>query len=559
MAFRKTILYVAFAILGIALWHAWQHDHRVRNTDASANVNATASSEHPADFAPTAYDHQKAAHYTETAKNISRVLPTGKMVTVKTDLFDANINLRGGNLVSVKLVKFPVSLEKKDTPVQILNPKNSELYIAQSGVTSSNEKDHNITYASSKASYQLNKGEKELQVTLTGKTSQGLLVHKVYTFNANSYVIHTDLKVDNQSGKPWKGSLYNQIMRRYVSVNGKFYSRAYTGAAFSTPNSPYKKLTFSDMYDSNLSRNLTNSWIAMQQHYFLSAWIPPKAMNLHFYSRSFGNGEDGKNNLYVLGYVSPKLTLNAGEKYSFASRLYVGPESAKNLKPLAKGLDLTVDYGLLWPISKFLFWLMSEIHHFVGNWGWSIILVTILIKLAFYGLSSKSYRSMAKTRELQPRIQALKERHGDDRQAMSKAMMELYRKEKINPVGGCLPMVIQIPVFIALYYVLIESVELRQAPFIFWIHDLSVKDPYFILPILMGVSMLVQQKLSPPPPDPAQAKMMMLLPVVFTVFFATFPAGLVLYWLTNNCVSVLQQWYVMKTHKTKKTGIKKKK
>ena len=215
---------------------------------------------------------------------------------------------------------------------------------------------------------------------------------------------------------------------------------------------------------------------------------------------------------------------------------------------LAKGLGLTIDYGILSPISKFLFWLMSKIHHYLGNWGWSIIAVTVLIKVAFYWLSNKSYVSMAKTRDLQPKIKALRDRHGDDKTAMSKAMMEMYRKEKINPLGGCLPMIVQIPVFIALYYVLIESVELRQAPFVLWIHDLSVMDPYFILPVLMGLTMLLQQKISPPPPDPMQAKMMMFLPVIFTIFFATFPAGLVLYWLTNNCASILQQWVVMKAH-----------
>ena len=253
-----------------------------------------------------------------------------------------------------------------------------------------------------------------------------------------------------------------------------------------------------------------------------------------------------------MGYLSQPIALAPNATTTFNATLYVGPEIATNLTPLAKGLDLTVDYGWLWPISKFLFWLMSKIHHYIGNWGWSIIAVTIIIKIAFYGLSNKSYFSMAKTRDLQPRIKALRDRHGDDKQSMSKAMMELYRKEKINPLGGCLPMVIQIPVFIALYYVLIESVELRQAPFILWIHDLSVMDPYFILPVLMGLSMFVQQKLSPPAPDPMQAKMMMFLPLIFTVFFCTFPAGLVLYWLTNNCASVLQQWIVMERHKKTK-------
>lgn len=565
MDFRKTILYIALAILGVSIWHAWQHDHYMKVKHAASQVvsneSETTPQEHPATFSPPAYDSSKKQQYQATAKKLSRALSTNKVVEVNTNVMSAQINLHGGNLISAKLLKYPVSLKEKNTPIQLLNPNNSELYIAQSGLSSADQgnKNRSITYTAAKENYTMADGQKHLVVTLSGKTADGLSVEKVYVFERDSYVIKTDIDLHNQSKSAWHGSVYNQIMRRNVAKNGSFYSRAYSGAAISTPNTPYKKLSFSDMYDSDLSRNLTNSWIAMQQHYFLSVWIPPKAESFHFYTRSFGNGDDGKNNLFVLGYVSSKLHLQPGEKYTFSSKLYVGPEIAKNLKPLAKGLDLTVDYGWLWPISKFLFWLLSKIHSLIGNWGWSIILVTILIKLAFYWLSNKSYHSMAKTRELQPRIQSLKERHGNDKQAMSKAMMELYRKEKINPVGGCLPMIVQIPVFIALYYVLIESVELRQAPWILWIHDLSVKDPYFILPVLMGVSMLVQQKLSPPPPDPTQAKMMMFLPVIFTVFFATFPAGLVLYWLTNNCVSVLQQWFVMKTYKSKKPKLKHKK
>ncbi|EKD77948.1 MAG: hypothetical protein ACD_42C00108G0004 [uncultured bacterium] len=408
-----------------------------------------------------------------------------------------------------------------------------------------------IEYQTAQSSYVLQNGENNLVVILTGKTSEGLTIQKKLTFKRGSYAIETGIKLINNTKTPWEGNIYNQLTRRDVAINGAF-SRSYNGAAVSTQDTPYKKLTFESLSDNNFSKNIVSGWIAMQQPYFLSAWIPPKDQVLHYYSRSFGNGDDGKNNVFVLGYVSRPIQLAPSASTHFNSVLYVGPEIAKNLQAYGKGLDLTVDYGWLWPISKFLFWLMSKIHHYVGNWGWSIILVTLLVKVAFYWLSNKSYASMARTRDLQPKIKALKDRHGDDKQAMSKAMMELYRIEKINPLGGCLPMLIQIPVFIALYYVLIESVELRQAPFIFWIHDLSVKDPYFILPIVMGISMLVQQKLSPPPPDPAQAKMMMMLPIIFTVFFATFPAGLVLYWITNNCASILQQWIVMKTHHSQK-------
>lgn len=478
------------------------------------------------------------------------------MITVKTDVLDVNINLRGGNLVDAKLLKYPVSLQEKNKPVQIFNSNNDALYVAQSGLSVSSEKTpaSPIIYSAAQSNYVLQNGKNNLVVTLNGKAANGIAIEKVFTFTRNSYSINTAVQLKNNSDTAWQGNIYNQITRRDVPSAGGFSSRSYDGAAVSTENTPYKKLTFENLSESNFSRDIQNGWIAMQQQYFLSTWVPPKNQTLHYYSRSFGQGSDGKNNIFVLGYMSPAIQLAPHASSTFSSTLYVGPEIAKNLEVLSKGLGLTVDYGWLWPISKFLFWLMSEIHHYVGNWGWSIILVTILIKIVFYWFSNKSYISMAKTRDLQPKIKALKDRYGDDKQAMSKAMMELYRKEKINPVGGCLPMIIQIPVFIALYYVLIESVELRQAPFIFWLHDLSVKDPYFILPILMGLSMLLQQKLSPPPPDPAQAKMMMMLPIVFTVFFATFPAGLVLYWITNNCASILQQWFVMRTHNTKKTA-----
>lgn len=552
MDFRKAILYFALAILGVMLFHAWQRDYapKVKNTLASS----AAVVQHPAEFAPTSYAGKEASSYQATPKTLSAALPENKMIAVKTDLFDARINLQGGNLVDVKLLHYPVSLKEKNNPVQILNSDNSALYIAQSGLSVSDEKSpKSILYNTAQTNYALKNGDNKLVVTLTGKTSNGIAVTKIFTFTRNNYAVNTAIQLKNDSGSAWQGNIYNQITRRDVPVAGAFASRSYNGAAVSTENTPYKKLTFENLSENNFSHDIQNGWIAMQQQYFLSAWIPPKNQTLHYYSRSFGNGNDGADNIFVLGYLSPVIQLNPNASATFQSTLYVGPEIAKNLDELAKGLSLTVDYGWLWPISKFLFWLMSEIHHYVGNWGWSIIIVTIVIKIAFYWFSNKSYVSMAKTRDLQPKIKALKDRHGDDKQAMSKAMMELYRKEKINPVGGCLPMVIQIPVFIALYYVLIESVELRQAPFIFWIHDLSMKDPYFILPILMGLSMLLQQKISPPPPDPAQAKMMMMLPIVFTVFFATFPAGLVLYWITNNCASILQQWFVMKTHNTKKT------
>ncbi|PIZ05051.1 MAG: membrane protein insertase YidC [Gammaproteobacteria bacterium CG_4_10_14_0_8_um_filter_38_16] len=558
MDFRRSILYFAVAILGVMLYHAWKSDYSPKPT-AGVNAISAQVAHHPIEFAPTASSTSTSTgvitspDYQASAKTLSAALPKNKMIVVQTDVLDAQINLRGGNLVEAKLVKYPISLKEKNQPVRLLNSDNDKLYIAQSGLSVASAKAGagSILYNSAHSSYVLQNGQNNLVVTLTGKTAQGLVVQKTFTFIRGKYAVDTAMTLTNKGSQNWQGNIYNQITRRYVGVNGSFYTRSYDGASVATQGTPYKKLTFESLSESDFSRDIHGGWLAMQQHYFLTAWIPPKNQMLHYYSRSFGHGDDGKDNIFVLGYMSPSIQLAPNASTTFNSTFYVGPEIAKNLDKLAKGLGLTVDYGWLWPISKFLFWLMMKIHQYVGNWGWSIILVTVIIKLAFYWLSNKSYASMARTRDLQPKIKALKDRFGDDKQAMSKAMMEMYRKEKINPLGGCLPMIVQIPVFIALYYVLIESVELRQAPFIFWIHDLSMKDPYFILPVLMGLSMLLQQKLSPPPPDPAQAKMMMLLPVVFTVFFATFPAGLVLYWLTNNCVSILQQWIVMRTHQGK--------
>jgi YidC/Oxa1 family membrane protein insertase len=291
------------------------------------------------------------------------------------------------------------------------------------------------------------------------------------------------------------------------------------------------------MEKEKLDRSIKGGWLAMQQRYFLSSWIPNQEGTYHYFSAA-------QDKVYTIGLVDNSLQIPAREKMTTGMKLYVGPEIVEDLKPLAKGLDLTIDYGWLWPISITLMWLMKFIYKFIGNWGWAIILLTVLIKAVFYKLSETSCCSMAKMKELAPKVQALKERFGDDRQKLSQATMELYRKEKINPLGGCLPMLVQIPFFIALYYVLIGAVELRQAPFIFWIHDLSVRDPFFVLPVLNGLTMFLQQKLTPSSPDPAQQKMMMLMPLLFTVFFISFPAGLVLYWLVNSGLSVLQQWYI---------------
>jgi YidC/Oxa1 family membrane protein insertase len=311
----------------------------------------------------------------------------------------------------------------------------------------------------------------------------------------------------------------------------------YTGAAISTQSNHYQKISFKDMDQSDVNVSTQGGWAAMLQHYFISAWVPNQNQTNQLYSRDY-------NGVYGIGMANPVISIAANNTAQTGATLYVGPAIAENLSAVAPYLDKTIDYGYLWFISQLLFSLMKGIYHFVGNWGWSIILVTVIIKIIFSPLSAKSYRSMANMRKLQPKITAIRERYKDDRQKLAKASMELYKAEKVNPMGGCLPILIQIPVFFALYWVIIESVELRQAPFILWIHDLSARDPYFILPVIMGLSMFIQQRLNPAPADPIQAKVMMFMPLLFTLMFLNFPSGLVLYWIVNNCISILQQWWI---------------
>ena len=388
-------------------------------------------------------------------------------------------------------------------------------------------------------------GSDTLKVVLEGE-NRGVKAQKTLTFKRGEYHIAVDVTLHNQASQAWQGYFLNRISRNKPAekkAGGMFMVSSFTGASYSAPGDKvYNKQTFDKIAQEPVTKTVMKGWIAMQQHYFLSAWIPQAEQN-NVVTTALGN-----NGLYQISLRSPEFVLAPGQKTTYQTQLYVGPEDTQTLSQLAEGLDLTIDYGILWFIAAPLFWALAHIHSVVGNWGVAIILVTVLIKLLFHGLSAKSYRSMANMRKLQPKIEAIRERYADDQQKMGAATMELYQKEGINPLGGCLPMLIQIPVFISLYWVLIESVELRHAPFFGWIQDLSAADPYYILPIFMGLSMLLQQKMNPPPPDPTQAKVMLMLPVVFTVLFISFPAGLVLYWIVNNVVSVLQQWIIMRQH-----------
>lgn len=528
------------ALLGVAflLWNAWQREYGSAASVQPVPVSQTSTNDIP-NISKLSTTSSPVA-----VTAVPTITPSERSVHVSTDVLDVVIDRMGGNIVYASLLEYPAHLGETE-PFVLLNNRGYE-YLAQSGLTGPlgpDTEQEQAVYQTEHAAYSLSSEQNKLTVELTWQNEQGLHITKTFTFYRGRYVIDVDYTITNRTATAWQGYLYNQLKQSEIPSpkRGLFNITTYAGGTLSTPEKHYEKLSYSKLQKSNLERYAQGGWVAFQQHYFLSAWIPNQETQNLFYSRML------QPNTYLLGVVSPEIRVAAGEELTVGSRLYVGPKLVEQLKQVAPHLELTVDYGWLWFISAALFWLLAKIHALVGNWGWAIIILTFLIKLAFYRLSASSYRSMAKLRDVQPRLLELRERYAGDRQRMSQAMMELYKKERINPLGGCLPILVQIPVFIALYWVLLESVQLRHAPFILWIKDLSQADPYFVLPILMGVSMFVQQKLSPAPPDPTQARIMQFLPVVFTMLFLTFPAGLVLYWLVNNVLSIAQQWWITRT------------
>ena len=481
-------------------------------------------------------------------------LKQAQRIWAETDTFRLEIDSHGGDVRVVDLLKYPKSYKGDPESFRLMTDNVNKLFIAQSGFAAKQKAsdgsiiaapNHKTIYKVDKTSYKLADGQNKLDINLYWTSPQGVRFTKTYELTRGSYQIKVLHKIENTSQKTWRGNLYQQLERKeYTDSKKTSFIHTYTGGVLYSPEEKYEKIKYSKMADEEFTaklskREISNGWAAMIQHYFLAAWIPGKDIKEHYYARDLGNSR------YAFGMKAANEVLVApGDSATISNILYVGPKIQSKLAAIAPGLELTVDYGFLTFIAKPIFWLMKFIHNIVNNWGWSIILLTLTIKLAFYKLSEASYKSMANMRKMQPRMAALKERYGDDRQKMNQAMMEMYKKEKINPLGGCLPILVQIPVFIALYWVLLESVELRQAHWIFWFNDLSTKDPYFVLPVIMGITMFIQQKLNPAPIDPIQAKVMMALPLVFTVFFAFFPSGLVLYWVVNNSLSIAQQWYI---------------
>ncbi len=544
---QRLILFVALSVVILLLYSAWQEQYgpkpkaptQTAQPAPGESAPAVPTAELPAapgEIPATAPGEAAAVPQTAGAQAVASQQP----IRVRTDLLDVVIDTMGGDIRKVALLQYPQEVNTPEKPVQLFNDDLPKVLIAQSGLLSSSGKsfDHRIVFNAQATDYQLAEGTDALEVVLTFQDASGISLRKIYTFHRNRYVIDMKVDVDNGSSQEWSGRLYRQFQSTQYS-EGQRFIYTYTGGVVSTPKDRYQKVKFEDMGDWKPEESFSQGgWVAMIQHYFLGAWIPDQEQYNNFYSNAVGG------NRFILGLMTGDTTVAVGQTAQFSSQLYVGPKEHKRLVDVVPNLELTVDYGYLTILAEPVFWLLTKIHALVGNWGFSIIIVTLIIKLLFFKLSESAYRSMANLRKFQPKMQALRERYGNDKQKMSQAMMDIYKKEKINPLGGCLPMLVQIPVFIALYWVLLESVELRQADFILWLNDLSTKDPYYVLPVIMGISMWIQQKLNPAPMDPVQQKVLMALPFVFTAFFAFFPSGLVLYWVVNNILSIAQQWYI---------------
>ena len=544
MDIKRSILLVALAVFAYLMVLQWNQDYgqaALPAETAQTQPSVAALPETTPANAAANEDVPSLAGQPQ-ANAIAPSEPSKQLIRVRTDVLDVAIDPHGGDIVELRLPQYPRRQDRPDVPFQLFERSGERTYEAQSGLIGDgpDKASARPQYSSEKTDYQLGEGQDQLVVDLK-YSADGVDYTKRFVFERGQYDLAVRYLIDNQSGKPWTGHLFGQLKRDASadpSSSTATGTATYLGAALWTKDEPYTKVSMGDMDDKSLRETVQGGWIAWLQHYFVTAWIPqPGDTNL------VQTRKDSQGN-YIIGFTGPAVSVAAGAQGETGATLYAGPKSQEQLEELSPGLRLTVDYGILWFIAQPIFWLLENIHALLGNWGWSIIVLTIIIKLAFFPLSAASYKSMARMRAVSPKMQALKDQYGDDRQKLSQAMMELYKKEKINPLGGCLPIIVQMPVFLALYWVLLESVEMRQAPWMFWITDLSIKDPFFILPIIMGVTMFIQQQLNPTPPDPMQAKVMKLLPIIFTFFFLWFPAGLVLYWVVNNVLSIAQQWYI---------------
>jgi YidC/Oxa1 family membrane protein insertase len=558
MTSPRNLLLIALLFVGYLLYTAWQEDYG-RGVAPANETTATAQSETPsaAAAAPAAGEKPSVASTPAPAPGTAPQPPTATSsstatphVVVTTDVLRVEIDTHGGNVVAADLLAYPQEPKDYAHPVRLLDTTAARFFEAQSGLVSAQPApDHTAAFAAEKSEYALADGTDTIEVPLAWTDASGLTVRKVFAFKRGSYAIEQRQEIRNDGSAPWAGNAYRQLQRvpPIVDTKGiKAYSNterySFIGAAYYNASDKFQKIKFDNFAKEPLDKTFAGGWAAMLQHYFFAAWIPDAAEQDRYTTSVVQNADAPR---YLIRTLSPTITVAPGETKTDSARLYIGPKLQSTLDQVAPGLSLTVDYGIFTVIAEPLHWVLAQLHKLTGNWGFAIILLVLLIKLAFFKLSEAQYRSMARMRKMQPRMEALKERYGDDRQKLNQAMLELYQKEKINPLGGCLPMLVQIPVFFALYWVLLESVELRQAPFILWIQNLSAPDPYFVLPLLNGLAMIATQWLTPSAGmDPMQAKMMKIMPVAFSVLFAFFPAGLVLYWTVNGSLSLLQQWII---------------
>jgi len=541
---NRFLLYVAFSLVLFMIWQQWNIEQNPQFQTQSQIEKTKQSQQSEGDIPEEALLDKSKIKSPDQEEPVSNVKNKGENLTITNSDVELTISTQGGTIKKSKLLNYFKTTEEDSENINLFDYED-EYYVAQSGLlhdktSSKNEKtklapNHHDLYEV------LNKTSDSVTLKWLTKDKDISVIKKI-KLNDAGFNVEVTSQVINNSRRAWAGRQYRQIRRESSSEGRSWVTPTFTGGAYY--DGTYNKISYDEISKKKPKLNVQGGWVAMMEHYFVSSWYFSEKENNLFYTKEVNAEGDRKD--YIMGARSEALIIQPNENAIFESSLYVGPKLQKELEQISEGLELTIDYGVLTFIAKPLFWLLDKINLMVGNWGWAIILLTILIKLAFYKLSETSYRSMAKMKQFSPKIQSIRERYGSDRQKMNQAMMDMYKQEKINPLGGCWPILIQIPVFIALYWVLLESVELRQAEFIFWLNDLSTKDPYYVLPLIMGASMFFQQKLNPAPPDPMQAKIMQMLPIIFTAFFAFFPSGLVLYWVVNNLLSIAQQWRITK-------------
>ncbi|MDB6063535.1 MAG: rane protein insertase YidC [Verrucomicrobiaceae bacterium] len=547
MDIQRYLLTAAIVVLSFMLMTEWVS---FRQHHADAPIAASA----PAIPGATAANGGNVADVPASANALATTVAESKaeanrLVRVRTDVLDIQIDREGGDIVYAALPQYSAKLETPNEPFVLLEQSAKRDYVAKSELVGLSRTSARPLYQSSGDNFELKEGADALTVALTIETEQHLIVTKTFTLHRGNYLVDVAYHVENHGDTAWQGSLYGQLKRDSSEdpsvFSGGFGVSSFMGFAInrtdptSTKNDGYHKIKFKDIATTPLKLQQQGGWIALVQHYFLSAWVPAADQPIQYATNAL-------NGINVASFTGPTQSVAPNSSADFVAHFYAGPKDQYRLRTISPGLDLSVDYGWQSPIAQPLFWLLTKIHGLLGNWGWSIMVLTLMVKAAFFWLNAKAYISMANMRRVQPKLVEIRERYADDKQKQSQEMMSLYKTEKINPIGGCLPVLVQMPVFLALYSVLLESVELRHAPWILWIKDLSAMDPYYVLPLLMGATMFIQQKLNPPPPDPMQAKVMQWMPVMFTFFFLWFPAGLVLYYAVNNMLSIAQQYVITK-------------